>query len=173
MLEASCWQVVLGILSKWLGDVVSSREKRCCLHLLRVLRSVPPAAMCCLRLPTHTAGPSDAGNLFNCLTCFHASQGIQVIISNGRIFFFLMVEGINNNQKHSATWIIFEVHLFLFSAWNQNALGKVCPCNDKYLKSQSPKEGRGPSVLETKAGNRNPDLNTWLWLPGWVKCWVK
>lgn len=44
VLEASCWQVVLGMLSKWLGDVVSSREKRCCLHLLRVLRPVPPAA---------------------------------------------------------------------------------------------------------------------------------
>lgn len=39
-------------------------------------------------LLTHTEGPSDAGNLFNCLTCFHASQGIQVILSNGRILFF-------------------------------------------------------------------------------------
>ena len=137
-------------------------------------QSLGPNCVACVLL-THTAGPSDAGNLFNRLMCFHASQGIQVILSNGRIFFFffLMVEGINNNQKHSAPWIIFEVHLFLFSAWNQNALGKVCPCNDKYLKSQSPKEGRGPSALVTKVGNKNPDLNTWLWLPGWVKCWVK
>lgn len=132
-------------------------------------QSLWPHCVACVLL-THTAGPSDARNLFNVLSCFSEDSGDSF---KRQEFFFLAVEGINNNQKHCASWIIFEVHLFLFSAWNQNALGKVCPCNDKYLKSQSPKEGRGPSALVTKVGNRNPDLNTWLWLPGWVKCWVK
>lgn len=39
------------------------------------------------------------------------------------------------------------MHLFLFADWDQNAPGKVCPWNNKYLKSWSSKEGRGPSAL--------------------------
>lgn len=81
--------------------------------------------------------------------------------------------GGSKTQEHNNTWIMFEVHLFLFSVWDRNAPGKVCPWNDEYLKSRSPKEGRGPRALGSKTGNRNPNVNICLWSPGWVKPWTK
>lgn len=68
---------------------------------------------------------------------------------------------------------MLEVHLFLFSVWDQNAVGKVYPWSDEYLKSRSRKEGRGLSALRSKSGNRKPNVNICLWSPGWVKPWTR